>query len=68
MRKSKFMIMLASLIMINSTNVFAATKTFSTDTTNTISTGDIEISLNEYELDSKGNRVEYINHNKINRR
>lgn len=61
MRKSKFMIMLASLIMINSTNVFAATKTFSTDTTNTISTGDIEISLNEYELDSKGNRVEYIN-------
>lgn len=38
----------------------AATRTYSTETVNTITTGDISISLKEYELDDTGQRVPYV--------
>ena len=38
----------------------AATRIYSTETVNTITTGDISISLKEYELDDTGQRVPYV--------
>lgn len=54
-------ILLICISMLNNINVFAATRTFSTDATNAISTGDISISLNEYELSDNGDITDYVN-------
>ncbi len=38
----------------------AATRTYSTEVTNTITTGDINISLEEFQLDPEGRRIPYV--------
>lgn len=64
MRKLGVISLMAFSIL--STNLaYAAPQTYSTEVENNISTGDIDISLDEYELDKYGDRVNYINNKKV---
>lgn len=58
-------ILTLAIALINVSSVYAATQTYSTEVENNISTGDIDISLNEYELDDSGNRVPYTDNKKV---
>lgn len=55
------MALVACMSIFSAVPVLAATRTFSTEAVNGITTGDISISLDEYELDPGGKRIPYTN-------
>lgn len=61
MRKKALPVLAVCISILSAVPVPAATKTFSTGVGNNIMTGDIGISLHEFELDLAGRRIPYIN-------
>ncbi|MDO4328184.1 MAG: LPXTG cell wall anchor domain-containing protein [Lachnospiraceae bacterium] len=56
----KYIFILASVVgLLAAAPAFAATHQFSAEVDNTITTGDISITLEEYELDDLGNQIPY---------
>lgn len=61
MRKKALPVLVACISILSTVPVPAATRTFSTGVGNTVMTGDIGISLHEFELDLGGRRIPYRN-------
>lgn len=60
MKKRRILYLAAAVSLLSAVPAAAATRTYSTEAVNTITTGDISIFLEEFELDPEGRRIPYV--------
>ena len=60
MKKYRILYLAGAVSLLATIPAAAATRTYSTEVVNTITTGDISISLEEFELDPEGRRIPYV--------